>query len=79
MLVITKTAVSEDSTLCSLVNVYWQFRIMFCFHLKGVVQAVYFGRLGFDDMSGEWLPVFLQNVVNQSPDDATSHPIRLEL
>ena len=52
---------------------------MFCFHLKGVLQAAYFGHLGYDDMSGEWLPVVFQNVVNHSPSDAASHPIRLEL
>ena len=78
-MVITKTAVFQDLTLCSLVNVYWQFRIMFCSHLKSVLQAVYFGHLGCDDMSGEWLSIFLQNVTNHSPSDATSHPIRLEL
>ena len=65
--------------LCTLVNVYRQFRVMSCFHLKGVLQTAYFGRLECDYVSGEWLPVFLQNVVNNLPSDATSYPIKLEL
>jgi hypothetical protein len=41
MMVNTKTAVFWDATLCSLVNVYWRFRIILCLHLKSKLEAVW--------------------------------------